>query len=360
MQRYASNHFFTVVQLMMLILSQTKGFNLLGSMRRRMVLSAHLGTTTVRMGSTMSSSEPPKNVVFLGTPDVAASCLQRLYAASRTTLPTSCYNIVAVVTQPPAPAGRNKKLTSSPVQLAAEQLGLPVLNPETAKDVDFLTALEAMAPDLCITAAYGNYLPKRFLATPKYGTVNIHPSLLPKYRGAAPVQRCLERGDPVSGVTVLFTVTKMDAGPILAQHQVTLTGDEKASDFLQAMFDEGAALLVGALPALFDGTAVTREQDEALATAADKLSPLDARTDFAAATARQVHNKCRGLAVWPGLWSTFQILAGDGVGAGLGSEEAWSAVEAQRIKIITTTVLDEAASSTRTRAVTVVKQVGVL
>ena len=295
----------------------------------------------------------------MGTPDVAASCLQRLHAASSTKVPSSCYNIVAVVTQPPAPAGRNKKLTPSPVQVAAEQLGVPVLSPVTAKDVDFLTALEAMAPDLCITAAYGNYLPKRFLATPKYGTVNIHPSLLPKYRGAAPVQRCLERGDAVSGVTVLFTVTKMDAGPIIAQHPVTLTGDEKASDFLPAMFDEGAALLIAALPSLFDGSAVTVAQDEALATTADKLSPLDARTDFATTTARQVHNKCRGLAVWPGLWSTFQIMTGDGAGAGAGSDEAWREVEAQRIKIITTTVLDGAASDERTQAVTVVKQVGV-
>lgn len=306
------------------------------------------------MSSTTAANGSTKKVVFLGTPDVAASCLQRLYAASATKVPASCYSIVAVVTQPPAPAGRNKKLTPSPVQLAAEQLGLTLLSPESAKDPDFLAALEAMAPDLCVTAAYGNYLPKRFLAAPKYGTVNIHPSLLPKYRGAAPVQRCLERGDPTSGVTVLYTVTKMDAGPIVAQHTVTLTGDEKASDFLSAMFDEGSNLLISAMPSLFDGSVATREQAEADATAADKLSPLDARTDFSAATARQVHNKCRGLAVWPGLWSTFQIATGDDAGA---DEAAWSGVEAQRIKIITTTVLEDAASDVRSQAVTAVKQV---
>ena len=178
------------------------------------------------LASNIASPGPePKKVVFLGTPDVAAASLQLLHASAATA--SSPYVIAAVVTQPPAPAGRNKKLTPSPVQVAAEQLGLPVLAPETAKDATFLAALEALAPDLCVTAAYGNYLPKRFLATPKCGTVNIHPSLLPRYRGAAPVQRCLENGDATSGVTVLYTVTKMDAGPIIARKEVALTGDEK-------------------------------------------------------------------------------------------------------------------------------------
>jgi len=181
--------------------------------------------THLLLAATATSSGAPKKVVFLGTPDVAATSLQLLHAAAATA--PSPYVIAAVVTQPPAPAGRNKKLTPSPVQVTAEQLGLPVLAPESAKDVDFLSALEALAPDLCVTAAYGNYLPKRFLATPARGTVNIHPSLLPRYRGAAPVQRCLENGDATSGVTVLYTVTKMDAGPIIAQKEVTLTGDEK-------------------------------------------------------------------------------------------------------------------------------------
>ena len=264
---------------------------------------------------------------------------------SAAVLPKSQFDIVAVVTQPPAPSGRNKKMTSSPVQLAAEELSIPVFSPEKAKDEDFLIALESIAPDLCITAAYGNYLPKRFLSIPKCGTVNIHPSLLPKYRGAAPVQRCLEAGDRISGVSILFTVQKMDAGPIIKQHECTLSGQEKAPEFLDQMFSTGTDILINALPSIFSGEVnnLLTIQNEDLATAADKLSPDDARTDFSTSSALKIHNKARGLAAWPGIWSTFTITV-DG--------EAES--EPQRIKIITTVVLQEEKLDT-TNDVTVVK-----
>jgi methionyl-tRNA formyltransferase len=252
-------------------------------------------------------------------------------------------------------------LLASPVQVIAEELSIPVFSPEKANNADFLLSLTALAPDLCITAAYGNYLPKKFLSIPRCGTVNIHPSLLPKYRGAAPVQRCLEAGDPISGVSLLFTVQKMDAGPIISQHQVVLSGTEKAPEFLDNMFAVGANLLLESLPAIFSGDVIGQmtEQDETQATDADKLSPLDARTDFTVSNALHVHNKVRGLAGWPGVWSTFRITApsdtedssstSDGERKGL-------MVEAQRIKIITTIVMEPSlAAATPTTEVAVVK-----
>ena len=300
-----------------------------GSMRRR-------GTAAFRLLAT-------KRVVFLGTPDVAATSLQLLSDAAAAK--THDFELVAVVSQPPAPAGRNKKLTPSPVHVLAEQLKLPLLTPETAKDEAFLSQLEALQPDLCITAAYGNFLPKRFLSIPKLGTLNIHPSLLPKYRGAAPVQRCLESGDAVSGVSVAETVLKMDAGPIVRQITVPLSGDEKAPDFLQQMFKLGTSALLEALPAYFAGTGPKQAQDDSQASAAPKLSVAEARVDFARMGAREVHNKCRAFAGWPGTWTALSL----------------GGAPAERFKIVTTVLLAPQPGSWaqgQTAAVELVKEGG--
>ena len=157
-----------------------------------------------------------KKVVFLGTPDVAASSLELLLRASRQGRGGG-FDIVRAVSNPPARVGRKKVLKPCPVQTLAESEGVPVMIPTSAKDDGFLADLEELEPDLCITAAYGQFLPQRFLDIPKFGTLNVHPSLLPRYRGASPVQRCLEAGEPETGVTVAFTVLKMDAGPIVRQ-----------------------------------------------------------------------------------------------------------------------------------------------
>lgn len=157
-----------------------------------------------------------KKVVFLGTPDVAALSLEILLEASRQGKGGG-FDIVRAVSNPPARTGRKKVLQPCPVQALADNEGVTVLTPATARDEEFLAELEELRPDLCITAAYGQFLPRRFLDIPKYGTLNVHPSLLPLYRGASPVQRCLEAGEPETGVTVAFTVLKMDAGPIVSQ-----------------------------------------------------------------------------------------------------------------------------------------------
>lgn len=164
----------------------------------------------------MEGESSRKKVVFLGTPEVAASSLELLLQASRQGKGGG-FDIVRAVSNPPARVGRKKVLQPCLVQALAESEGVPVMTPTSAKDESFLEELEELGPDLCITAAYGQFLPRRFLEIPKFGTLNVHPSLLPRYRGASPVQRCLEAGEPETGVTVAFTVLKMDAGPIVRQ-----------------------------------------------------------------------------------------------------------------------------------------------
>ncbi|CAM9328130.1 unnamed protein product [Heterosigma akashiwo] len=284
----------------------------------------------------MSSSTDRKKVIFLGTPDVAAQTLNRLLKASEEGRGGG-FDISAVVTQPPAPAGRKKKLTPSPVQVLAEEKGLIVLTPEKAKDDNFIETLTQIGPDLCITAAYGQFLPTKFLNIPKFGTLNIHPSLLPRWRGASPVQRALEAGDAVTGVSVLFTVLKMDAGPIAKSIEYTCTGDEQAPWLLEHLFGLGTDGLVEVLPAVWDGTIKTTEQDEATAVAADKISKADGLLDFGAMGAAECHNRGRGFAGWPGVQSTFLIGESD---------------EPTSIKILTTKlVAKESGSSEPTQEV---------
>ena len=186
-------------------------------------------------------------VIFLGTPAVAAAALRRIAASPLT-------SVVGVVTQPPRPAGRRRALHPSAVQKEAESLGLRVLTPSRiAGDETFLATLleEELRPDLCVTMAFGQILPNAFLRVPTVGTINIHPSLLPDLRGAAPVQRALERGDESAGVSVLTTVRALDAGPILAQGRVDVGEGEQAPELLERLVNEGTSLLLDeVVPAL--------------------------------------------------------------------------------------------------------------
>lgn len=268
--------------------------------RKPLLLSA----AAPRAAPRASTASAPRRIVFLGTPAVAARSLEMLLDASSRKGGSAepAFEVVAVVSQPPAPAGRKKVLTDSPVHALAQSRGLRVLTPPSAKDESFLSELERMGVDLCVTAAYGCYLPKRFLAIPRCGTLNIHPSLLPRWRGAAPVQRTLEAGDKVTGVTVLFTVSKMDAGPIVRQSELVLTGDEQSPDLLLTLFEQGSADLIECLPEVWSGRAAeaARAQAEEDATSAPKLSKDEALASFERQTARQLHNAVRAFADWPG------------------------------------------------------------
>ena len=188
-------------------------------------------------------------------------------------------------------------------------------------------------PDLCITAAYGQYLPKRFLATPTFGTVNIHPSLLPRWRGASPVQRSLEAGDNPVGVSVLFTVSKMDAGPIICQKEEMIDENDTATTVLPFLFDIGTKLLIEAMPDLLSGkitieTAMTQDEEKVLNAAMIDASEAEFRPWEE--TARAMHNRLRGFSMWPGAFLYLQV--GEG--------------EVTKFKILETRVLSETAEPT--------------
>lgn len=274
--------------------------------------------------STASAQAAEKRIVFLGTPQVAANTLKTLHEAS--TAESSTFSIAGVVTQPPAPVGRKRQLTKSPVHQLAETLALnPIFTPGKARDKDFLSGLAALEPDLCVTAAYGNFLPQEFLVIPKFGTLNIHPSLLPCFRGAAPVPRALEAGVSETGVCVAYTVLKMDAGPIVARHVRPLNGDEQGSDLLEELFAKGTQALLDVLPEVWADTASFEPQNDCYATHARKLSKDESRLTFTE-NARVVHNKVRAFAGWPGTWGDF-ILTDEN-----GSEEI-------RLKILHTIII---------------------
>jgi len=285
-------------------------------------------------------------IVFLGTPDVAATCLRRLHDSSAsssqksatTTTTTAHWEIAAVVTQPSKRRKRNKPPEPSPVAKVATELGVPVLLcPASAKDENFLTYLETQVrPDLCITAAYGQYLPKRFLQLPRLGTVNVHPSLLPKWRGASPVQRSLEAGDNPVGVSVLYTVSKMDAGPIIAQREREIGEDDTAIEVLPMLFELGTDLLLEALPKLFDGT-ITMEtatpQDDSEATQAAMIDASEAQLRPWEEPARTLHNRLRGFAYWPQTFLNVRV-GGDG--------EEEEEAEPIKLKVLKTRVVEGA------------------
>jgi methionyl-tRNA formyltransferase len=278
-------------------------------------------------------------IVFLGTPDVAATSLETIYQSSQH--PDSLYKLVGVVTQPPKRRKRGGKEMPSPVGIVAEKLGLRVLCPEKARDVDFLNELEyEIQPDLCITAAYGQYLPKRFLSLPRFGTLNIHPSLLPRWRGSSPVQRSLEAGDTTVGVSVLFTVSKMDAGPIVTQESMDIDTNEQATTLLPKLFDIGTARLIEALPKVISGEITmdtATSQDETFVCEAKMIDSSEGQLWPMNMTAIQCHNRVRGFSMWPGTFIYVRI--GDDKSNDNVSQNNNEA--SVKMKVIETKVLDE-------------------
>jgi methionyl-tRNA formyltransferase len=242
------------------------------------------------LSTAASDGDERKRVLFLGTPDVAGTTLRTLYKA--TLEPDCAYRLVGVVTQPAKRRKRKGKVEPSPVGLVAEELGLTTLCPESAKDDGFLSVLEnELMPDVCVTAAYGQYLPKRFLNIPKRGTLNIHPSLLPRWRGASPVQRSLEAGDNPVGVTVLFTVSKMDAGPIVAQQEISIDENDTATTVLPMLFGVGTQLLLDALPGVL----------------ARMIDSSEAELRVWNESAAVCHNRARGFSMWPQTYLTVRV-----------------------------------------------------
>ena len=226
----------------------------------------------------------------MGTPEFAVPSLEALAGAG--------HDVAAVFTQPDKPQGRRMTLTSPPVKLAAERLGIPVFQPKTLKAPEEAARIASLAPDAAVVAAYGKILPKTVLEIPKFGCVNVHASLLPKYRGAAPVQAAILNGDAETGVTTMMMAEGIDTGDILLEKATPIGPEETFEELTARLARLGAELLVETLRAVEAGAARPRKQDDAQASyvslVSKKMSPIDWSRP-----AQEIHNLVRGLYPWP-------------------------------------------------------------
>ncbi|HVR24655.1 MAG TPA: methionyl-tRNA formyltransferase [Candidatus Polarisedimenticolia bacterium] len=240
----------------------------------------------------------PFNLVFCGTPRFAVPTLDRLVETG--------FQVRLVVTQPDRPKGRGLELVSSPIKQSASQLGLPILQPETIKsNADFRSRLSDLNPDAIIVVGYGRIIPQWMLDLPPLGNINLHASLLPKYRGAAPIQWAIARGENVTGVTTMKIDAGLDTGDILLQQEIPIALDDTAETLSPKLAALGADLTVATLASLRGGMIQPRKQDSSKATLAPILQKEDGRIDFSR-TATEILNRLRGFQPWPGAYSQFR------------------------------------------------------
>jgi methionyl-tRNA formyltransferase len=236
------------------------------------------------------------SIVFMGSPEFALPTLESL---------ATHYQICGVVTQPDRPSGRGKHLTSPAIKVLAEKLGLPVMQPVKLRDPDAMQTLQAWAPDLIVVAAFGQILRQEVLDLPKFGCVNVHASLLPRWRGAAPIQAAILAGDNETGVTIMRMDAGLDSGPVLSQAAIPITPDGTAGSMSEKLAMLGAELLIETLPRYLDGSLPPKAQDETLVTKAPMLNRQQGEIDFTLEStylARMV----RAYQPWPGCHSTWQ------------------------------------------------------
>ncbi|KIL35234.1 methionyl-tRNA formyltransferase [Cohnella kolymensis] len=225
-------------------------------------------------------------ILFMGTPQFAVPALALLLERG--------YEIAAVVTQPDRPKGRKRELTPSPVKVFALERGLKVFQPEKLRSPEAVEEVKAISPDLIVTAAYGQILPKSVLDVPRYGCVNVHGSLLPRYRGGAPIQRAIINGESVTGVTLMYMAEGMDTGDMIAKVEVPITDEDTAGTMFEKLSAAGAQLLLDWLPRIAEGTAPRTPQQESEATYAPNLTREDEKLNWSG-TARALFNRVRGL-----------------------------------------------------------------
>lgn len=238
-------------------------------------------------------------IVFMGTPEVAAFSLERLFEAPEP--------VVGVVTQPDRPAGRGKKMIPSPVRKVAESHDLPVMAPEKIRDPSFFDVLSKWAPDLIVVVAFGRILPRQILELAPHGCLNVHYSLLPKYRGAAPVPWAIIGGEEKSGVTTMRLVEKMDAGPIFLQREISIAPNDTTASLQAKLAPVGAELLVETITGLKAGNLTPKAQDESKVTYAPVLKKEDGLIDWNL-PAVSIERRVRGFNPWP---SAYTYLAGN-------------------------------------------------
>ena len=237
-------------------------------------------------------------LVFAGTPEVALPSLRAFIDSPR-------HDVVAVVTRPDAPSGRGRRLERSPVAALADEHGIEVLTPAKAGDPEFLDRLRALEPDLCPVVAYGNLLPQRTLDVPKFGWVNLHFSVLPAWRGAAPVQAAVRNGDDVTGASTFRIVRELDAGPVFGVVTEKVRDRDTSGDLLTRLSESGAQLLLSTVDGIEDGTLRAVDQPGDGVTYAAKITVEDARLDFTA-PAVAVDRLARAVTPEPGAWAEFR------------------------------------------------------
>jgi len=233
-------------------------------------------------------------IVFMGTPEFAGPSLEILVRNGM--------DVVMVVTQPDKPKGRGYKVSSTPVKVCALKYGIPVMQPEKIGSSDSVERLKELEPELFVTCAFGQFLTQEVLDIPRYGTVNVHGSLLPKYRGAAPIQWAIINGEKKTGVTTMLTVLKMDAGDILLTKEIPINDDMTAGQLHDIMSVAGAELLLETISGLEKGTITPIPQNEAEATYAPRIVRETGRINWES-PAEAIHNLVRGTDPWPGAYS---------------------------------------------------------
>ena len=240
----------------------------------------------------------PLNLVFCGTPQFAVPTLEKLVEAG--------FAVRLALTQPDRPKGRGLELVASPVKQAALRLGVSLYQPEKIKNNEELRArLREINPDAIIVVGYGRIIPKWMLDLPRFGNINLHASLLPRYRGAAPIQWAIANGESVTGVTTMRIDEGLDTGDILLQQELGIADDDTAETLFPKLAEIGAELMIGTLRGIAAGTIKSRSQDNAAATLAPILTKEEGRLDFSR-SAQETYNRFRGFQPWPGAFTTFR------------------------------------------------------
>ena len=244
----------------------------------------------------MTNAARPLKLIFCGTPQFAVPTFDALLAAG--------HDVALVVSQPDRPVGRDRQIAPTPLKQAALAAGLAVAQPEKIRNnAEFRAQLEAIAPDAIVVVAYGRIIPLWMLALPRLGCINLHASLLPKYRGAAPIQWAIAMGDAFTGNTTMLLEEGLDTGPILLQQTHEIGPEQSAAELFPVLANAGAPLIVETLAGLADGTLQPQPQNHEGATFAPLLNREDGRMDFAARSATEIYNRWRGFQPWPGAFT---------------------------------------------------------
>jgi len=272
-------------------------------------------------------------IVFLGTPAFAVPTLDALLG--------SRHRVVAVLTRPDRPRGRGQRMFDAPVKARAAAAGIPVLQPDRLRDPAFVESLAALRADLGVVAAYGAMLPESVISAPRLGTINVHASLLPRYRGAAPVHRAIIAGERETGVTIMRIVKRLDAGPMLASVTRSIGREETSVDVERDLAHLGAALLVEIADGLAEGSVAETPQDEDAATYAPRLTKDDGAIDWSWPAAR-IHDLIRGLHPWPHAFSfldgrRFILIASAADGLTASSDAPGTIVESEGDRLVVAT-----------------------